>query len=153
MEVRRVLCRSFSWNVRWNVGVEQYYQATQPIRFPHDLHAGVMEIDCRYCHGGAWKSKNATIPSLSTCMNCHSVVDGKGSDSPTAEGEIAKIYQALDFDPASGEYGDNPDGIEWVRVHNLPDFAYFNHSQHVTVAEASIRKAKGLKADEPVCYA
>lgn len=144
---------AWSWNIMWNVGVEQYYQPKQPIRFPHDLHAGAMEIDCRYCHGGAWKSKNASIPALSTCMNCHNVVNGEGSDSPTASEEIAKIYTALDYDPATGEYGDNPQGIEWVRVHNLPDFAYFNHSQHVNVAEASIRKAKGLKADEPVCYA
>lgn len=144
---------ALSWNVMWNVGVEQYYQPKQPIRFPHDIHAGAMEIDCQYCHGGAWKSKNASIPSLSTCMNCHNVANGEGSDSPTAAAEIAKIYKALDYDPATGEYGDNPQGVEWVRVHNLPDFAYFNHSQHVTVAEAAIREAKGLKADDPVCYA
>ncbi|UKJ07412.1 c-type cytochrome [Solitalea lacus] len=152
---------AWSWKEMWDVGVTQNYQPAQPIKFSHKVHAGVNQINCQYCHSGAWKSKNASIPSANVCMNCHNQINEyKGEPLLDAEGEkidgtaeIKKIYQALDYDPSTQKYGPNQRPIEWVRIHNLPDFAYFNHSQHVKVAEESIRAAKGLKADEPVCYA
>ena len=87
---------SWTWVTMWNTNVHQGYQPVQPIKFPHDLHAGVMKINCQYCHSGAYKSKNATIPSLNICMNCHKVVK---TESP----EIHKIYDALGYDPADTE--------------------------------------------------
>ena len=98
------------------VGVQQGYAPKQPIAFSHKLHAGQYEIDCNYCHTGVRKSKSANIPSPNICMNCHSAIK---TESP----EIQKIYAAIE----------NNKPIEWVRIHNLPDLAYFNHSQHVEV--------------------
>ena len=119
---------SWTFVALWTTNVHQGYQPVQPIKFPHDLHAGAMKIDCQYCHSGAYKSKNASIPSLNVCMNCHKVVK---TESP----EIHKIYDALGYDPATQKYDSTKSRpIQWVRIHNLPDFAYFNHSQHVKVA-------------------
>ena len=125
---------SAGWKTMWNVGVHEGYMPVQPIKFSHQLHAGVNQIDCQYCHGGAYKSKNASIPSANVCMNCHTGVTGSEQYGGDISPEIAKIYRALDYDPNTGEYGNNPRPIQWIRVHNLPDFAYFNHSQHVVVA-------------------
>jgi len=122
-----IFLASWGWVTLWNTNVHTNYQPVQPIKFPHDLHAGVMKIDCQYCHSGAYKSKNATIPSLNICMNCHKVVK---TESP----EIHKIYDALGYDPATQKYDSTKmHPMQWIRVHNLPDLAYFNHSQHVKV--------------------
>jgi hypothetical protein len=94
----------------------QGYAPEQPIPFSHKLHAGTNKIACMYCHSGAEKSRHATIPSLNVCMNCHKVVK---TDSPW----IQKITQA---------YKDNKP-IEWVRVHELPDYVYFPHKRHIAV--------------------
>lgn len=119
---------SWTWVTLWNTNVHSGYQPVQPIKFPHDLHAGAMKIDCQYCHSGAYKSKNASIPSLNVCMNCHKTVK---TESP----EIHKIYDALGYDPSTLKYDSTKARpIQWVRVHNLPDLVYFNHSQHVKVA-------------------
>jgi mono/diheme cytochrome c family protein len=124
---------SWSWVSLWNTNVHTGYQPVQPIKFPHDLHAGTMKIDCQYCHSGAYKSKNATIPSLNICMNCHKSVD-RLSTSKTPSTEIAKIYDALGYDPATQKYDSTKmHPVQWIRIHNLPDLAYFNHSQHVKV--------------------
>lgn len=131
------------WRTMWNVGVHEGYMPVQPIKFSHQLHAGVNQIDCQYCHGGAYKSKNASIPSANICMNCHLAVTGSEQYGGEVSPEIAKIYRALDYDPNTGEYGDNPRPIQWIRVHNLPDFAYFNHSQHVTVAGLECQTCHG----------
>src|SRR5690606_27262443 len=71
-----VFLASAGWKTLWNVGVHEGYQPVQPIKFSHQLHAGVNQIDCQYCHGGAYKSKNASIPSANVCMNCHKAVTG-----------------------------------------------------------------------------
>ena len=110
----------------FTIGVQQGYAPTQPIAFSHKVHAGTYEIDCQYCHTGAEISKNANIPSVNICMNCHSDIL---RDSP----QIQKLYAAQE----SGQ------PIEWVRVHNLPDLAYFNHSQHVTVGEIACQTCHG----------
>ncbi len=122
-----------------NIGVSQGYKPTQPIAFSHKIHAGQNGINCVYCHTSAEKGKTAGIPSLNVCMNCHSYVD-KG---PTGTAEIAKIYAALDYNPSTREYGDAPTPVEWVRVHNLPDLAYFNHSQHVVVGKIECQQCHG----------
>ncbi len=144
---------SFGWMGMWDTGVHTGYQPVQPIKFSHELHAGINQIDCQYCHTGAFKSKNSTIPSLNVCMNCHKNVQARTEDGQISP-EIQKIYNALGYDADKQTYDKTKEKpIEWVRVHNLPDFAYFNHSQHVVVGEAAIRKEKGLKPSDPVCFA
>jgi mono/diheme cytochrome c family protein len=148
-----IVLGSFGWMGMWDTGVHTGYQPTQPIKFSHELHAGINQIDCQYCHVGAFKSKNSTIPSLNVCMNCHKNVQARTEDGQVSP-EIQKIYNALGYDVETGTYDRTKEKpIEWVRVHNLPDFAYFNHSQHVVVGEAAIRKEKGIKAEDPVCFA
>ncbi|HTD98671.1 MAG TPA: cytochrome c3 family protein [Mucilaginibacter sp.] len=128
---------SWTWQTLWNTNVHQGYQPVQPIKFPHDLHAGAMKIDCQYCHSGAYKSKNASIPSLNVCMNCHKVVK-------TESAEIHKIYDALGYDPKTQKYDSTKTRpMQWIRVHNLPDLAYFNHSQHVKVAGIKCQTCHG----------
>ncbi len=128
---------SWTWETLYNTNIHQGYQPIQPIKFPHDLHAGAMKIDCQYCHSGAYKSKNASIPSLNVCMNCHKVVK---TESP----EIHKIYDALGYDPQTQKYDSTKARpIQWVRIHNLPDFAYFNHSQHVKVGGLKCQTCHG----------
>ena len=90
------------------------YQPVQPVPFSHAIHAGQLGLDCRYCHSNVEKSPNATVPTSQTCMNCHSLVK---KDSP-----LLAIVRAS---YASG----NP--VPWVRIHQLPDFVYFNHAIHV----------------------
>lgn len=125
------------WVTLWTTNVHQGYQPVQPIKYSHELHAGVMKIDCQYCHSGAYKSKNASIPSLNVCMNCHRSVK---TESP----EIHKIYDALGYDPATTKYDSTKaKPIQWVRIHNLPDFAYFNHSQHVKVGKVICQTCHG----------
>ncbi len=117
-------------NGLYSVGVQQGYAPKQPIAFSHKIHAGQYEIDCKYCHIGALKGKNATIPSVNICMNCHNQIR---TGTLTGEGEIAKIVRA---------YNENKP-IEWVRIHNLPDLAYFNHSQHVNVGGIECQTCHG----------
>ncbi|MCS4228158.1 cytochrome c3 family protein [Sphingobacterium sp. BIGb0165] len=131
------------WKTMWNVGVHEGYKPVQPIKFSHQIHAGVNKIECQYCHGGAFKSKNASIPSANVCMNCHNTVTASEHYDGEISPEIAKIYRALDWNPETRTYGNNPKPIQWVRIHNLPDFAYFNHSQHVVVAGVECQTCHG----------
>lgn len=117
-------------NALFSVGVQKGYAPEQPIAFSHKIHAGQYEIDCKYCHTGVTKGKNATIPSVNICMNCHNQIK---SGTITGEAEIGKIVRA---------YNENKP-IEWVRVHNLPDLAYFNHSQHVSVGNIDCETCHG----------
>ena len=134
---------SAGWMGMWNTGVHTGYQPVQPIKFSHQLHAGINKIDCQYCHTGAYSSKNASIPSLNVCMNCHDYVTASDKYNGQISPEIQKIYTALDYNPDTRQYGTNQKPIEWVRIHNLPDFAYFNHSQHVKVAGIRCQKCHG----------
>jgi mono/diheme cytochrome c family protein len=117
-------------NGLFSIGVQQGYAPKQPIAFSHKIHAGQYEIDCKYCHTGAMKGKSATIPSVNICMNCHNQIK---SGTNTGEAEIGKIVRA---------FNDNKP-IEWVRIHNLPDLAYFNHSQHVNVGGIECQTCHG----------
>jgi mono/diheme cytochrome c family protein len=132
------------WYAMQALGISQDYQPEQPIAYSHMLHAGKMQISCIYCHSGAERGKTAGIPSANVCMNCHKFVR-KGPQTGTAE--IAKIYKALDYDPDKGTYGPNQKPIQWVRVHNLPDFAYFNHSQHFVVGKIACQTCHGQVQD------
>ena len=129
-----------AWYALQAIGISQGYTPAQPIAYSHKLHAGDLQIQCIYCHSGAERGKAATIPSANVCMNCHKYIR-KGPETGTEE--IAKIYKALDYDPSTGVYGPNQKPIEWVRVHNLPDFAYFNHSQHVSVGKIECQTCHG----------
>jgi len=129
----------------YSVGIQQGYQPKQPIAFSHSLHAGQYEIQCQYCHTGVMKGKSANIPSANICMNCHQQVK---TESP----EIQKIYAAIDFDPETQTYGNNKKPIEWVRIHNLPDLAYFNHAQHVNVGGLECQTCHGEIQNMEVVY-
>jgi len=114
-----------------SLGYQQGYAPEQPIKFSHKLHACQYEIDCQYCHSGASKGKSAVIPSTNVCMNCHKGI----SEGPVyGKTEIQKIYDRVGWDPEEQQYDESKitEGpVEWVRIHNLPDHVYFNHSQHV----------------------
>lgn len=124
----------------YSIGVQKNYEPKQPIAFSHKIHAGQYEIDCKYCHTGVLRGKQANIPAVNVCMNCHNQIR-KGTN--TGEVEIAKIFAAAGFDPNTSTYTGNTKPIEWVRIHNLPDLAYFNHAQHVNVAGIECQTCHG----------
>lgn len=134
---------SAGWKGMWETGVHTGYQPVQPIKFSHQLHAGLNKINCQYCHSGAFTSKNASIPSLSVCMNCHNYVTASQKYEGKTSPEILKIYSALDYNESTKAYGNNTKPVEWIRIHNLPDLAYFNHSQHVSVAGIECQNCHG----------
>lgn len=120
------------------IGVTEAYQPSQPIKFPHNVHAGINGIDCKYCHSSVTKSKSAGIPTVNVCMNCHKQINGEGK--PFA-GEIQKIYDAAGY--VNGEYKNTSKPIVWNKVHVLPDHVYFNHSQHVVVGGIDCKQCHG----------
>jgi len=133
----------------FTIGVHQDYKPEQPIKFSHKVHAGDNKIDCNYCHSSARHSKTSGIPSLNVCMNCHKFIDGgedkfmyNGEEYPMSE-EIKKIYEHLDYDPATGEYGENPTPVKWIKVHNLPDHVYYSHQQHVVAGKQKCQTCHG----------
>jgi len=141
------------------VGVDQGYQPIQPIHYSHKIHAGENGIDCKYCHSSARVSKHSGIPALNVCMNCHKsiyeVSESTGNDEYSKEfydGEIKKLYDAVGWDDANQKYTGKTKPVKWVRIHNLPDFAYFNHSQHVTVAGLECQTCHGPVEEMEVMY-
>jgi cytochrome c2 len=137
-----LLITSLVWlaNGAIHLGRQQSYQPTQPIKFSHQLHAGTHKIDCQYCHTSAAKGKASGIPSLNTCMNCHKSIS-KGPTYGTEE--IAKIYDAVGWDKKTMTYTRPAKPVEWVRIHNLPDHVYFNHSQHVVAGKVACQTCHG----------
>ena len=91
------------------------YQPTQPVPFSHSIHVNQLGLDCRYCHDGVEKSWYSNVPAADTCINCHSAVR---ADDPKLE-------------PIRASYKDANKPVEWVQIHKLPDYVYFNHSVHV----------------------
>jgi cytochrome c2 len=130
-------------------GHEQNYQPDQPIKFPHSVHAGINGINCLYCHAGAEKGRTAMIPSPNICMNCHKAIS---SGTNTGTTEIAKIYYAVGWDPAKGQYTGVTHPIHWVKIHNLPAHVYFNHSQHVVVGKLACQTCHGQIQDMEQVY-
>ncbi|SDT89300.1 Cytochrome c, mono-and diheme variants [Polaribacter sp. Hel1_33_78] len=138
----------------FSVGVDQGYQPIQPIAFSHKIHAGDNKIDCQYCHSSAKHSKHSGIPSVNVCMNCHKAIaevaegteiqwNGQTYGKTQLDQEIAKVYKAAGWDPEELEYTGKERPIKWIRLHNLPDFVYYNHAQHVTVAGLKCQKCHG----------
>jgi mono/diheme cytochrome c family protein len=127
------------------VGVQKGYAPVQPINYSHELHAGKYKINCQYCHSSADKGKQASIPSASTCMNCHTYVKAKAKYNGKVSPEIQKIYNAVGYDAKNGTYiaGFKQQPIKWVRIHNLPDHAYFNHAQHVKIGKVECQACHG----------
>ncbi len=135
------------WDACFRIGVyydwrtQKGYKPEQPIKFSHKLHAGDNEIACQYCHSSVEKSRHAGIPSVNICMNCHKAIQ---SGPQYKETEIAKIYAAAGFDPKTGTYDESKQNpLRWIKVHNLPDHVYFNHSQHVVVGKQECSNCHG----------
>ena len=120
------------------------YKPQQPIPFSHKLHSGKLKIDCRYCHYSVEKSAIASIPSSQTCMNCHSKVKVK---SPKLL-PLRKVHTEFIELEVNGKKTKikNPDyhkPIEWIRIHNIPDYSLFDHSVHVKNANISCVSCHG----------
>ena len=150
-----IIVLKFAFDTMMGIGVVEGYQPDQPIEFSHKIHAGDNGIDCNYCHSSARSSKTAGVPSVNVCMNCHTNIKGNTDD---AKAEIGKIWKSFGLDINDEEqifdwdkidtYEQNP--IEWIRVHNLPDLTYFNHSQHVTVGGLECQQCHGDMEEKTV---
>lgn len=146
-----------------SLGRQTNYAPEQPIHFSHKLHAGINQIDCKYCHVGVEKGKSATIPSTNICMNCHKYVNqGPSAEFKAANGlqgpgndttQIAKIYAAAGWDANTQSFDKSKaKPVEWVRIHNLPDHVYFNHAQHVKVGGLECQTCHGPIEEMDVVY-
>ena len=150
----------YTINGAMGLGRMKNYQPEQPIYYSHKVHAGTNQINCLYCHGGAQDSKQASIPSVNICMNCHVAIKEYKGEAITREdgtsvngtAEIKKLYAYAGWNAEKKEYnpdnnGDGvPDGahpIEWIKIHNLPDHVYFNHSQHIKVGKQQCQTCHG----------
>jgi mono/diheme cytochrome c family protein/DNA-directed RNA polymerase subunit RPC12/RpoP len=142
----------FVYGYLMQIGVDQGYEPIQPIHFSHKIHAGDNGIDCKYCHSSARVSKASGIPSLNVCMNCHKNISEFQGDKDSVyveyskefyTAEIQKLYNAVGWDKTAQKYTGKQTPVKWVRIHNLPDFVYFNHSQHVSVAGVECQTCHG----------
>jgi len=140
----------FAYGWMMQIGVDQGYEPVQPIHYSHRIHAGDNGIDCKYCHSAARVSKHSNIPSLNVCMNCHKNISEVAETTATEEHskafydeQIAKLYDAVGWDKSLQKYTGKTKPVKWVRIHNLPDHVYFNHSQHVTVAGVECQTCHG----------
>ena len=146
------VCGYFMAKGAIGLGRQQGYQPDQPIYYSHKVHAGVNQINCLYCHGSAWESKHAGIPSLNICMNCHKAISSyeKGPKLFDEEGneingtrEIQKLYKYAGFTSGQAWDPSKATSPEWVKIHNLPDHVYFNHSQHVNAGKVACQTCHG----------
>ena len=146
-----IVILKFSFDTMLGVGVYSQYQPEQPIAFSHKVHAGENGVDCNYCHSSARNSKHSGIPAANVCMNCHTYIN-EGAITGTTE--ISKIYDAIGFDPDTRTYieGYEQKPIKWVRIHNLPDLSYFNHSQHVVAGKVECQTCHGPIEEMDVVY-
>lgn len=118
------------------------YKPVQPIPFSHAVHAGKLQMDCRYCHTTVEHAASAAIPPTQTCLNCHASIK---SESPQLE--LLRV---------SYEKGTS---LSWIKVHDLPDFVYFNHSAHVNKGVAcatchgQINEMDEVRQDQPLSMA
>ena len=150
----------FAYGYMLQVGVDQGYMPIQPIHYSHKIHAGANQIECQYCHSSAKKSKHSGIPSLNVCMNCHENIADYNGEEDLEKGytkdfytnEIKKLYKAVGWDENTQSYTGDTEPVKWVRIHNLPDFVYFNHAQHVTVAGVDCQKCHGPVEEMEILY-
>ncbi len=142
------------------VGIDQGYMPIQPIHYSHKIHAGANQIECKYCHSSARVSKHSGIPSLNVCMNCHMNIAEYNGEEDLEKGytkefytnEIKKLYKAVGWDENTQSYTGETQPVKWVRIHNLPDFVYFNHAQHVSVAGVDCQKCHGPVEEMEIMY-
>jgi mono/diheme cytochrome c family protein len=140
----------FVYGFFMQIGIDKDYSPIQPIHYSHRIHAGDNEINCKYCHSSARVSKHSGIPSLNVCMNCHKSIGEVAETTATPEyskafydAEIGKLYEAVGWDKATQKYTGKTKPVKWVRIHNLPDFVYFNHAQHVAVGGIECQTCHG----------
>jgi len=136
------------------LGRQKTYEPRQPIFYSHKVHAGINQISCLYCHGNAWESRHAAIPSVNVCMNCHKaiqtyekgpiLIDGDGNQVNGTE-EIKKLYKYAGFDPANATKwnASMAKPIEWTKIHNLPDHVFFSHAQHIRAGKVQCQTCHG----------
>ena len=146
-----------------NLGRSQSYEPEQPIFYSHKVHAGTNQISCLYCHGNTEAGKQANIPAVNICMNCHmGINEYKGAKLYRADGEevdgtaeIQKLYKYAGYETGKSWDASKAKPIAWTRIHNLPDHVYFNHSQHVKVGKVQCQTCHGeiQKMDEVYQYA
>jgi hypothetical protein len=123
----------------WPTTLAVGYEPAQPVPYSHKVHAGDLGIDCRYCHTTVEESAHASVPPTETCMNCHQAI------WPESE-NLVEVFDSY----ATGL------PVEWVRVHDLPDFAYFNHSRHVNsgigcvTCHGRVDKMEIVSQDQPL---
>ena len=142
------------------VGVDQGYMPVQPIHYSHKIHAGANQIECKYCHSSARVSKHSGIPALNVCMNCHQNISDYNGEEDIENGytkefytnEIKKLYAAVGWDEENQVYTGNTEPVKWIRIHNLPDFVYFNHAQHVMVGEVKCQTCHGPVEEMEIMY-
>ncbi len=134
------------------LGRTKNYQPEQPIFYSHKVHAGINQISCLYCHGGAWESKQASVPSLNVCMNCHAAINeytGKeklyreNGEEVNGTTEIQKLYSYTGYDAKSGKYTQPGKPVEWTKIHNLPDHVFFSHAQHIRAGKVQCQTCHG----------
>ena len=150
----------FVYGYFMQVGVDQGYMPIQPIHYSHKIHAGANQIECKYCHSSARVSKHSGIPSLNVCMNCHQNIAEYNGEEDLENGytkdfytkEIKKLYAAVGWDEENQRYTGESQPVKWVRIHNLPDFVYFNHAQHVQVGEIECQKCHGPVEEMEIMY-
>lgn len=112
------------------------YEPVQPVPFSHAIHAGQLNIDCRYCHTAVELSSSAGVPPTSTCMTCHSQI---GTEKPSLE-LVRRSY-------------DSGEPIPWIRIHQAPDYVYFNHSAHINRGIACLQCHGDIPQMEVVYHA
>ncbi|MET0635455.1 MAG: c-type cytochrome [Chitinophagaceae bacterium] len=137
-----------------SLGRQKHYEPEQPIFYSHKVHAGINQINCLYCHGNAWESKTAAVPSVNVCMNCHKNINEytkgpqlyrKDGSEVNGTAEINKLYQYAGFDPKNPNAWDPTKAkkIEWIKIHNMPDHVFFSHAQHVNAGQVQCQSCHG----------
>ena len=150
----------FVYGFLMQIGVDKGYMPVQPIHYSHKIHAGANQIECKYCHSSARVSKHSGIPSLNVCMNCHQNIAEYNGEEEIDKGytkefytkEIKKLYAAVGWDEENQVYTGNTEPVKWIRIHNLPDFVYFNHAQHVMVGEVKCQTCHGPVEEMEIMY-
>jgi len=117
------------------------------------VHAGTNQVSCLYCHGNAWESRLAAVPSVNVCMNCHKTIHeytgaplfNEKGDSINGTAQLQKLFRYAGFDPQNPNAWkpENAKPIPWVRIHSLPDHVYFNHSQHIRAGNVQCQTCHG----------
>ncbi|WP_185860986.1 c-type cytochrome [Blattabacterium cuenoti] len=148
-----------TWNFLMKIDVNKGYKPEQPIYFSHKIHSEINKIDCQYCHSSAKYGKVSGIPSVNVCMNCHITIHEyngdyleKGKSRDEYNKEIQKIYHTIGWDQKTRKYSKKTHPIQWIRIHNMPDFVYFDHSQHIITGEKTIKKLKKVNLVCNACH-